>query len=65
MCIRDRVDPALKGVQAGNGLTKTMAARSEQTLEKLPLPKASLPGPAYYRNFAAAAAGKELSLIHI
>ena len=61
--VKERVDPALKGVQAGNGLTKTMAARSEQTLEKLPLPKASLPGPAYYRNFAAAAAGKEAPFV--
>lgn len=57
--VKERIDPHLKGVRAGNGLTKTMAARSEQTLERLPLPKAGLPGPAFYRNFAAAAANRE------
>ena len=60
--VKEREDRFLRGIQAGNGFTRTMADRSAATVEELPLP---LPVPgdfAFYRNFAEAICGGELAV---
>ncbi len=51
VCVKERVDKKLKGMQAGNGFTKTMADRSKSTIRKYRLPKIRDDGFALYRNF--------------
>lgn len=46
-----RHDDALAGVKAGNGLTKTMAARRDATQESYPLTVVNGAPNAYYSNF--------------
>ncbi len=46
-----REDKKLKGVQAGNGFTKTMADRSKSTMKVSRLPKINDDGLDLYRNF--------------
>lgn len=46
-----RVDEKLEGVNAGNGFTKTMAARRVETVEELPLPIVRGDKNAFYANF--------------
>jgi predicted dehydrogenase len=53
------VDEKLKGIKAGNGFTKTMAKRSDDSLTRLTLPDVKEDGFAFYRNFQAACEGKE------
>ena len=55
----EREDKNLVGVRAGNGFTRTMAQRSNSSVEQLPLPVVHAEPFAFYKNFAAAAAGKE------
>lgn len=55
----EREDKKLVGVKAGNGFTRTMAQRSASSVEQLPLPVVHAEPFAFYKNFAAAAAGKE------
>lgn len=45
-------------IQAGAGLTKTMAPRTEASEVRLPLPAVDSDVRDFYRNFAAAAAGR-------
>ena len=52
-------DGAKRGVKAGNGFTRTMAPREGDTVEELPLPIVHAEPFAFYKNFAAACAGKE------
>lgn len=59
----EREDKNLVGVRAGNGFTKTMAQRSDSSVEELPLPVVHAEPFAFYKNFAAAAQGKEAPAI--
>lgn len=61
--VKEREDEDLKAVVAGNGLTKTMARRSEKTMRTLPLPKVESQPYALYRNFVLSAAGKETQFV--
>lgn len=49
--VKQRHDDKLEGVNAGNGFTKTMAARREETQETLPLEVVRGDKNAFYRNF--------------
>ena len=49
-CIQ-RVDDKLEGVNAGNGFTKTMAARRSETVEEFPPEIVRGDKNAFYRNF--------------
>ena len=51
VAVKTRLDSKLKGVQAGNGFTKTMADRSKSTIKKYRLPRISDDGLDLYRNF--------------
>lgn len=53
-----REDKNLKGIQAGNGFTRTMAPRMGDSVEEKPLSIIRAEPFAYYKNFAAACAGK-------
>lgn len=53
-----RHDDKIAGIRAGNGFTRTMAPRVGDTVEELPLPRAHAEPFAFYKNFAAACAGK-------
>ncbi len=54
-----RHDDAIAGIRAGNGFTRTMAPRVGDTVEQKPLPLVHAEPFAFYKNFAAACAGKE------
>lgn len=49
--VKSRYDKDLKGVQAGNGFTKTMADRSKSTMNILELPKIEYDRWELYKNF--------------
>ena len=51
-------DTQIVGVRAGNGFTKTMAQRSDASIEELPLPVVHAQPFAFYHNFAEVVAGK-------
>ena len=51
IAVKTRHDAKLKGVQAGNGFTKTMADRSKGTVKESRLPKIVDDGLELYRNF--------------
>ena len=53
-----RHDDNIAGIRAGNGFTRTMAPRVGDTVEELPLPRVHAEPFAFYKNFAAACAGK-------
>ncbi len=53
IAVKERIDRHLKGVQAGNGFTKTMADRSKSSIQKYRLPKIKDDGLALYRNFVS------------
>lgn len=50
---------AKRGIKAGNGFTRTMAPREGDSVQELPLPVVHAEPFAFYKNFAAACAGKE------
>ena len=54
-----RHDDNIAGIRAGNGFTRTMAPRIGDTVEQKPLPAVRAEPFAFYKNFAAACAGKE------
>lgn len=54
VCCRERVDVNLKGVTAGNGLTKTMAARNVETVDIFPMKIVDASGTEFYENFVHA-----------
>jgi predicted dehydrogenase len=56
--VKTRNDEQLQGVNAGNGMTKTMARRRDETVEKLPLPIERGDSFAYYKNFEELLDGK-------
>ncbi|WP_262360913.1 Gfo/Idh/MocA family protein [Gorillibacterium timonense] len=56
-----RVEP--KPIQAGQGLTKTMAPPSEESTLHLPIEKAPVPAQSFYENFVAALEGKSSQLV--
>ena len=56
-------DDNIAGIRAGNGFTRTMAPREGNTVDELPLPVVHAEPFAFYKNFAAACAGKEKPLI--
>ena len=60
----ERQDKNLVGIKAGNGFTKTMAQRSESSVEELALPIVHAEPFAFYKNFAAAAEKKADPAIH-
>ena len=51
--VKERIDKELKAMQAGNGLTKTMADRSPKTIEEVPLEIVHAEPFAFYNNFCA------------
>lgn len=53
----------IEGIRAGNGFTKTMAYRPHSSIKELPLPARREDPNEFYRNFAAACAGKEECVI--
>lgn len=57
--VLERQDKKLVGIKAGNGFTKTMAQRSDESVEELPLPVVHAQPFTFYKNFVAAAIGKE------
>lgn len=52
-------DDNIAGIRAGNGFTRTMAPRVGNTVEQKTLPVVHAEPFAFYKNFAAACAGKE------
>lgn len=56
-----RVEP--KPIQAGQGLTKTMAPPSEESTLHLPIEKAPAPAQSFYGNFVATLEGKSAQLV--
>lgn len=62
--VLERQDKNLVGIKAGNGFTKTMAQRSESSVEELPLPIVHAEPFAFYKNFAEAAEKKAAPAIH-
>jgi len=60
---RAGADADAQPIVAGAGLTKTMAPRTEKGEVQLPLPKVSSDVRDFYRNFVAAALGKEEPLV--
>lgn len=52
-------DASLRGIKAGNGFTRTMAPRADDSVQQLPLPVVHAEPWAFYKNFAAACAGEE------
>lgn len=52
-------DDNIAGIRAGNGFTRTMAPRVGNTVEQKALPVVHAEPFAFYKNFAAACAGKE------
>lgn len=53
----------IQGIRAGNGFTKTMAYRPYSSVKELPLPAKREDPDEFYRNFAAACAGKETAVV--
>lgn len=53
----------IEGIRAGNGFTKTMAYRPHSSVEEHALPARREEYDEFYRNFAAACAGKEPCVI--
>ena len=49
----------VKGIQAGNGFTRTMAPRTGNSVEELPVPAVHAKPFAFYDNFVAACEGRE------
>lgn len=49
--VKSFVDSKNKGIQAGNGFTKTMADRSKSTIISKRLPKVKIEPYAFYKNF--------------
>ena len=58
-----REDKNVVPVQTSAGLTKTMAPRSEETINELPLPEVASDVHDFYRNVVAAIDGKEEQLV--
>lgn len=56
-------DEEIEGIRAGNGFTKTMAYRPHSSVQEHALPARREDPDAFYRNFAAACAGKEPCVI--
>ena len=52
--LKERVDKKNKGIQAGNGFTKTMADRSKSTITRRRLPLVKTDRDFIYKNFASA-----------
>ncbi len=52
-------DAQIQGIKAGNGFTRTMAPREGDSVEERDLPIVRAEPFAFYKNFAAACAGKE------
>lgn len=50
-------------IQAGAGLTKTMAPRTNETIQKYPLPEVQTDWGEFYRNVAAAIRGETACLV--
>ncbi|MEG9430487.1 MAG: Gfo/Idh/MocA family oxidoreductase [Christensenellaceae bacterium] len=57
--VKERHDDGLHAIHAGNGLTKTMATRREETLERVPLPEVFADYFAIYNNFLDVMKGGE------
>ena len=53
----------IEGIRAGNGFTKTMAYRPHSSVKEHALPEKKENPDEFYRNFAAACAGKEECVI--
>jgi scyllo-inositol 2-dehydrogenase (NADP+) len=56
-----RIEP--KPIQAGQGLTKTMAPPSEESTLRLPIVKAPAPAQGFYENFVATLEGKSTQAV--
>lgn len=61
-CVK-RIDEKLEGVNAGNGFTKTMAARNADTIETLPIEVVRGDKNAFYRNFMDAVINGEATTV--
>ena len=65
MKIYNRGEDDVPPVLAGAGLTRTMAPRNEQTVEKFPIEKVKSDWAEYYRNVIATLNGKaEIVVTH-
>jgi predicted dehydrogenase len=63
--VRERLDKKNRGIQAGNGFTKTMADRSKSSTFRKRLPKVVPDADSIYRNFADAVMnGTEIIIKH-
>ncbi len=60
--VKEREDKFLRGIDAGNGYTRTMADRSAVTVEELALPQPMPEEYAFYKNVLAAVNGGELAV---
>lgn len=56
-------DKDAKPIEAGAGLTKTMAPRDEATMDILPLPRINMDIKDFYRNFMNTIEGKETQIV--
>lgn len=61
--VTQRYDDKLEGVNAGNGFTKTMAARRAETEQELPLEIVRGDKNAFYRNFMDAVISNKPTLV--
>lgn len=61
--VKERVETELRGIEAGNGFTKTMSPRSSKTVDNFNIPLVEADGYAFYKNFIEACEGKSEPLI--
>lgn len=51
VCVKERIDKKNKGIQAGNGFTKTMANRSNSSVRRRRVRRVKTDSEAFYNNF--------------
>ena len=57
--VKERVDKDIKGIEAGNGFTKTMSPRTEKSIEQFTIPLDEPDFIGFYQKFMEAAKGNE------
>ena len=57
--MKERVEEGLKGIEAGNGFTKTMSPRTSKTIDEYNIPLDEPDFIGYYQKFMEAAKGNE------
>lgn len=56
--VKERVETELRGIEAGNGFTKTMSPRSSKTVDSFNVELVDMDRFDFYKNFIAACEGK-------